>query len=303
LAVDNFQLSQGDSSINVQRIDRAQILKAAGALGVLGSSGAVAGQTLAILCNPAVTAREVAVLVNREPALYTRVLRVANSPYFGQSRAIGKLDRAIVVLGLDAVRGIAAAACLDRSVPRTREFSLIDTAALVQHSLATATAAASLARLRDAALAPEAFIAGLLHNLGIIIQIHLDRPGITAMIGERSRDPTRDMRTLENEWAVVGHEQCIAAIFEAWQLPEPLIAATRHHHDPMAAEEPHRRLAALVNLGANLGLAGGHTFALEPAAVTRNAAAMQSLGLDDEDLDGIAFDLPQRVVELNRALQ
>lgn len=302
LATDKPLSRWGDPHIDALRIDRAQILKAAGALGVLGTSGPGAGQTLAVLCNPAVTAREVAVLVNKEPALYARVLRVANSPYFGQTRAIGQLDRAIVVLGLDAVRGIAAAACLDRSVPRTREFSLIDTAALVKHSLATATAAASLARLHDATLAPEAFIAGLLHNLGIIVQIHLDRPGITAMIGERSRDPTRDMRILEDERAIVGHEQCIAAIFEAWQLPESLIAATRHHHDPMAAAEPHRRLAALVNLGATMGLAGGHTFTLEPAAVGRNAAAMQSLGLEDEDLDRIAIDLPQRVMELNRAL-
>ena len=235
--------------------------------------------------------------------MYARVLRVANSSYFGQSRAIGKLERAIVVLGLDAVRGIAAAACLDRSVTRTRDLSLIDPRALLLHSLATAIAAASLAGLSDSSLVPDAFVAGLLHNLGIILQIQLDRPGITAMISERRREPTRDMRALENEQAVVGHEQCVAAIFEAWQLPQSLIAATQHHHDPTAAAARDQRLAALVNLGANLGLASGHTFSLEPAAVIRNAPAMALLGFDDGDLDSIAFDLPQRVVELNRALQ
>jgi HD-like signal output (HDOD) protein len=290
-------------SINANPIDRAKILKAAGAVGVLGSSGHAASRTLALLCDPEVSAHEVAALVNEEPALYARVLRVANSPYFGQSRAIGKLERAIVVLGLDAVRGIAAAACLDRSVPQTRELSLINTAALVQHSLATATAAESLARVHDPGLAPEAFIAGLLHNLGIIVQVHLDRSGIAAMIRERTLDPTRDMRLMEDERSIVGHEECIAVIFSAWQLPESLIAAARHHHDPMAAVEPHRRLAALVNLGANLGLAGGHTFTLEPVAVPRNAAAMQCLGLNDHDLDSVAIDLPKRVIELRRALE
>ena len=241
--------------------------------------------------------------IRGEPYLYARVLRVANSAYFGQSRAISTLERAIVVLGLDAVRGIAAAACLGRSLPRPHGASLIDTNALLRHSLATAAAAESLARLRDPDSAPEAFIAGLLHNLGILVQVHLDRPGIIAMINERAAHPTRDMRSLEKERSIIGHEECMAVIFEEWIFPDCLIAATRHHHEPLSAPAPHRRLAALVNLGANLGLAGGHTFDLEPAAGTRNAAAMQMLGIGDDQLEDIAFKLPPRVGALSQALQ
>jgi len=277
-------------------------MKAAAAIGVLGSGAQGVPHIMAILCNPNVNAGEVVALVGKEPALYARVLRVANSSYYGQSRSITTIDRALVLLGLDAVRGIAAAACLDRTVPRGGKYALIDMKALVQHSLATAAAAEAIARIKHSALAPEAFIAGLLHNLGIIVQVHLDSPGIEAMIRERRSDATRDMRTLESERSIVGHEECVAVVFESWQLPESLVAATRHHHDPMAADEPHRELAALVNLGANLGLAGGSTFTLEPAPVVRNAGAMAWLGLDDEALDGVAVALPSRVLELRRAL-
>jgi HD-like signal output (HDOD) protein len=283
-------------------VDRAQILKHAASIGVLGAGAHGAPQIMAALCNSEVDARVVGTLLRKEPALCARVLRVANSPYYGQSRSITTLDRALVVLGLDAVRGIAAAACLDRTMSPGSEQSLVDMGALLQHSLATASAAESLARIQNPALASDAFIAGLLHNLGIVVQLHLDSPGITAMIDLRKSDDTRDMRALESQHASIGHEECIAVIFEEWKLPESLIAATRHHHDPMAAIEPHRALAALINLGATLGLASGSTFMLEPVPIAHNAAAMSWLGLNEEQVDEVAIALPGRVAELRQAL-
>jgi len=86
--------------------DRTQILRAAASLGVLGTGANSAPRIMAALCNPEVSPRQVAALVGKEPALYARVLRVANSPYYGQSRSITTIDRALVILGVDAVRGI-----------------------------------------------------------------------------------------------------------------------------------------------------------------------------------------------------
>ena len=81
-----------------------------------------------------------------------------------------------------------------------------------------------------------------------------------------------------------------------------MIAAVRDHHDPAAAPLAHRELAALINLGANLGLASGHTFLLEPNAPPRNRFALSCLGHGDAELDRIAADLPARVDELKKAL-
>jgi len=282
--------------------DRAQILKAAATVGLLGGGPHSAPRIMAALCNPQVEAREVAALIGGEPALYARVLRVANSPFYGQSRSIASLDRALVVLGLEAVRGIAAAACLDRTVPKNRQQSLVDLRAIVRHSLATAAAAQSLARIRRPALAAEAFIAGLLHNLGIVVQMSIDPAGIQAIIALREAADAREMRALESEQTLVGHEDCIAAIFEAWNLPESLVAAVHDHHDPAAVTPAHRPLAALINLGAHLGLASGHTFTLEHTPASRNPFAMACLGHDDAELDRIAEELPSRVHELNKAL-
>jgi HD-like signal output (HDOD) protein len=271
-------------------------------MGILGAGAQSGPRMLATLCNPAVTAREVAALVGTEPAICARVLRVANSPYYGQTRAVTTLERALLLLGLDAVRGIAAAVCLDRTVASGRNRTPVDMKALLQHSLATAAAAEWLTRLTRRALASDAFIAGLLHNLGVVVQIRLDPCGIQDMIDARRIDATRDIRLLESERAAVGHEECAGIIFDAWQLPDTLVAAGQHHHDPMAAPQAHRELAALVNLSANLALACGNTFTLEPVPVEPHGPAMTQLGLGEEQLNRVAAELPKRIAELRGAV-
>jgi HD-like signal output (HDOD) protein len=283
-------------------IKQAQILKVAASLGFLGAGADSGPRLMAILCTPLVSEREVAALIKREPAIYARVLRVANSAYYGQTRVISSVERALPLLGLDGVRGIAAASCLSQTVNSRIFASPLDMKALIEHSVATAVAAESLARIRHGSLASEAFIAGLLHNLGVAVQVQLDTPGIEAMIRARDADDAREIRALEAQCAAVGHEECITVILEAWQLPDALVAAARHHHDPSAAPAAYGVLAALVNLGAYLSLASGYTYALEPAPGQCSAQALALLELTAEDIEGVAAELPARTAGLRSAL-
>jgi HD-like signal output (HDOD) protein len=286
------------------QVDRTRLLQAATSLGLIGSGGAdCVARLLSRLCDPGVSSSEIAALIENHPVLCARVLRVANSAYYGRQRNITTIKQAVLLLGLAAIRGVAAAACVDRATPRRTQIGLADMPALLRHSLATAVAAESLARLRHPAIAPEAFIAGVLHNLGVAIQVSLDRAGVTAMLEERRRNPARDIRTLESQFATVRHEDCVAAILDVWQLPEALVVATGYHHDPSAAPPAHRVLACLVSLGAHLALASGYTFSLEPAM---NAApdlkAPDVLGFTAQELEQVALELPEKVENLGCAL-
>jgi HD-like signal output (HDOD) protein len=283
-------------------VSRARILKAAASLGILGGARHGAPRMMAALCNRIASAAQIALLIRREPALCARLLRVANSPFYGQSRAITTIERALTLLGLDAVSGIVAAACLDHSRSRGHQYSLIDMPGVVQHSVATAAAAEALAILRHPRLAPEAFVAGLLHNLGIVVQVHLDLAGVEAMIHRRQSGDARDLRALESECAVVGHEHCAAVVFEHWGLPESLIVAARDHHDPMAARESHRTLPVLIGLGATLSRETGNGFTLESAQIVRDPRAMAWLGVTDQELDAVVAALPGRVTQLRQML-
>jgi HD-like signal output (HDOD) protein len=283
-------------------IDRTQILQAAAAAGVLGSGAASGPRMMAALCDPRISTAAVATLIEQEPAMVARVLRVANSPYYGQSRAIRTLERALQLLGLDAVRGIAAATCLDRGLERENANALIEPRALTLHSLATAAAAEAIARAAQPELAPEAFIASLLQNLGIPLLVQLDRDGVSAMLAARAASDARDLEELEAEYARIGHAECIAVVYESWQLPESLVAATRFHHRPLAAPAAHQPLAACVNLGGALALAAGYSYALEPQAIVPATPVMQVLALEPAALAAVSAALPERVAALLEAL-
>jgi HD-like signal output (HDOD) protein len=292
----------GNTSVKKCAVEPARILKVAAGLGLLGSSAQRGPAIMAALCDPKTTPGQLAALIESEAALYARVLRVANSSYYGQSRTISTVARALVLLGFDAVRGIAAAACLQRSLPRSHEPPLIDTRALMTHSIATAAAAELLARTARPARAADAFITGLLHNLGTVVQIQVDVAGVMAMLDRRMQGDTRGIAILESEYASVSHELCVALIYESWNLPDAVIAATGHHHSPQSAPAEHRDLTYLINLGASLALAAGCTFALEPQPVADDTEAMAALGIPAQRLAEVTALLPAQVSLLTSEL-
>jgi HD-like signal output (HDOD) protein len=279
----------------------SDILKVASLRGVLGVRSDSVSRVLAALCDPAISITEIAALVGRDPALSLRVLRVANSAYYAQSRSIGTIDRALSVLGVNSVRGIAAAVCLDRMLTLDAGTATQDLKAMLNHSRATATAAESLARIARPMQVADAFIAGLLHNVGTIVQPHLGIPGARALM-QQADHGLHDIRQLEAHLDVIGHEECGAVIFAAWNLPEPLIAAARHHHRPQESPQANRDLVALIHLGSHLALAAGYTFSLEPNTTPTDPSAIAQLGLDDDAIAAVAADLPERMTALDEAL-
>jgi HD-like signal output (HDOD) protein len=286
---------------------RTRILGAADSLGVLGGNDGTPARMLSMLCNPNVESREVSALIKRQPVLCARVLRVANSPYYGQPRGVKTIERAFFVLGMDAVRGIAAAACLERTVSVCNGGGLLDMNRLLEHSVATAVAAESLAKILRFGLAPDAFIAGLLHHLGMAVQAAVDPEGMAQMLRVRAAERERGggeacgIRELEGRHCSVGHEQCVMEIFGAWQLPDSLVAAAGHHHDPAGAPQRFQELAALVDLGARVAAHTGHDLPLEPPA--RDAAPSSVfIELPPVEVQAVIAALPERVQCLRAAL-
>lgn len=283
-------------------ITNADITKAAASLGLLGSGPQTAHQVLAALCDPALDVAQLTALVAREPGLAARVLKVANSAYYGHSRHIATLERALVVLGLDAVRGITAAACLDRSLLRRSHAGGADPRALINHCVASAFAAEQLAKRSGRSSGPEAFMAGLLHDFGVPAQEQLDPKGVAALVEALRTRPDADAAQLEAELVQVSHARCAQVVFEDWHLPESIVQAALHHGDPSQAPEPARELTVLVYLGIRIAVDAGFTYPLEPRSHrTDMAPLLASLGLDEKAAADIAEGLAERVLLLTES--
>jgi HD-like signal output (HDOD) protein len=225
------------------------------------------------------------------------VLKVANSAYYGQSRNIATLERALVVLGLDAVRGITAAACLDRSIARRNQFGAIDPRALVHHCVASAFAAEQLSRLSGRANAAEAFMAALLHDFGVPVQERLDPEGVAALIRALREQPDADHQALEKSLLKIPHTRCAQVIFESWQLPPSITLAVLHHDAPHSAPGPVKELTMLVHVGIQLAIEAGFTYPAEPRQLSvPREPLLRALGIAPEALQPIVEKLSERVL-------
>jgi HD-like signal output (HDOD) protein len=111
-----------------------------------------------------------------------------------------------------------------------------------------------------------------------------------------------DIRPAEAERVRVGHEHCVSVVLQAWQLPEPLVVATQFHHEPMLAPEPHRALAALVNVADHVARTSGMSFPCEAALGEGNPEAMALLELTPADLEAISATLTDSVASLQQSL-
>lgn len=225
-------------------------------LQVAGSSAAVAPRLLSRLLDPGLDMVELNDCLQSEPGLAVRVLRVANSPFYGRSGRVDSLVRAVNLLGLDSLRGITAAACFGSmsSLAGGSGGADANPSDLRMHSLAVARASQAVAQRFAPALADQAFIAGLLHDLGLLLQ---------GVLSERGWGDDID------------HARCGQRLFEVWELPPNLRdAVTAHHAPPNNNDAGGIDLAAVLMMGERLATSAGHTVAGEPVAQANADAAL-----------------------------
>src|SRR6187549_3386357 len=119
--------------------------------------------------SPTSTAQDLHKVINNDPALCSRILKVVNSAFYGLPGQIGSINRAIVLLGLNAVKNIAIAASLAklfRGGDLTPNFSA---KSLWTHSVITAATAKMLSDRIGLSVSDEAFLSGLMHDIGIMV--------------------------------------------------------------------------------------------------------------------------------------
>jgi HD-like signal output (HDOD) protein len=277
-------------------IKEEEIVRAASSLGVIAGGANTAHRILATLCDASLDARQIAEVIQREPALAGRVLKVANSAFYGSSRNVGTLDRALMLLGLDSVRGIAAAACLDRSVARRSQQAPIDPRALALHSVASAYAAETLTRKCGRAIPTEAFMAALLHDFGVPVQERVDSAGVMKLLEAVAQNPDTPVGELEAQLVQVTHGRCAEVVFESWRLPPSIVLAAKHHDNPANAPGPARDLTTLVHLGVQIALEAGFTHPLEPRQMSNpREPLLRAVGLQEDSVSQILDGLSERV--------
>jgi putative nucleotidyltransferase with HDIG domain len=197
---------------------------------------AVAAQLNHELTQPEPTSRKVVEIIGMSPGLTARLLRLVNSPLYGGRGKVETVSRAVAIVGLREV-GMLAAGLLMVDRFGVIPSSVVDMRTFLEHSLACALASRELARATGLMDAEQAFVAGLLHDIGRLYYF--------TAFPERSRycmagALARGRSLLEEEARYFGrdHASMGCRLLEGWGMPSTLVQAVAHHHDPLRAADP-----------------------------------------------------------------
>ncbi len=236
-------------------------------------------------------------VIQKDPALAAKLLRTVNSAMFGRPRTVTSIRQAVVTLGLRAVKVMVLSFALVDAL-QTKDPSEFDYAGYWRRSITTATAAQLLARAKTASLADEAFVAGLLTDIGIITAwrcaVDLYRPVLSAFLyGGR---PIQD---IEKEELGITHAEIGGSLLRQWNLPASLCDAVGAHHGQGLADLPEstKALATLVYCAARVASVFCNDVPASELGTIR-AECLTCLGLTDKALDEVLTQLDTQVREV-----
>jgi len=256
--------------------------------------------------DPKSTAQELHKVISTDPALCSRILKVVNSSFYGLPGQIGSINRAIVMLGLNAVKNIAIAASLAKLFKGgdlTATFSARD---LWTHSNLTAAAAKMLATQLKMGLADEAFLGGLMHDIGIMVEMQADRAKLVEVLRRVGADtkgiPANDF--LESETAIfeATHQDFGAGLCEKWKFPKSLAMVTGFHHRPMDLAAENRTLTALVFVADRIAADTGQGFRQDLATTTIDPEILDLLKLTPERVKDVQAHLIANAADVSTML-
>ncbi len=200
----------------------------------LPSIPAVAAAVLSAIEDPDLSASSISRLIERDPALTARTLAVANSPFYGFVRRISTVELAVVMLGVSTMKEIVLSVILQRIFTRIRP-ALLDVRTFWRYSVYCGTTARTLARKLGYRVAGEAFVAGLIHDIGVLIEAQFFPKEFEQV---RELQATASCSFIEAELEVfnAAHTHLGAWFASKWQLPHQLINAIYWHHTPSPPE-------------------------------------------------------------------
>lgn len=168
-------------------------------------------------------------IIRRDQSLASRLLRLANSVFYGLPTAVGTLEEAVQLIGLREIQNLVLATTVIKAFDKlpTR---LVDVTSFWQHSVACGLASALLAEQRHDPLPERFFVGGLLHDIGRLV-LFINAPLESQEILRRCEREAELSHKIEREVIGFDHAQLGAELVSFWKLPRPLVEMIGCHHN------------------------------------------------------------------------
>ncbi len=200
----------------------------------LPSPPALVAELLDLTSREDVRISEIASLIERDPALSAKLLKLCNSAAFGVRHEISSLDRAMVMLGIRQVKSFALG-FLVLNAKEMQESDCFDFSHFWKRASVTAVSARALAKYAAPNLGGEAFACGLMLDIGRILLQHLV-PEVYRTILSKQEESRRKLYEVEREVLELDHMEAGRTLLEHWGLPSIICETVGVHHCPQTYE-------------------------------------------------------------------
>lgn len=245
------------------------------------------------------TLSDISILIETDPAMATRVLRFANSAYYGMQGKVASLKHAAHILGFSQIAHMfEIVGSMEMLGSKLKGYGF-DPMILWKHSLFTASAARQIAETINPALESEAFTSGLIHDVGKLV---LD-PFVMEkkeLFEEKLGEKKVSTLYVEREILGIDHAQAGYAVCRTWNLPKLLSNAILHHHTP-EKDKNSPTLSTILSVANVLAVKSGMGLDNEHQAVSNEA--LEAIGLEFSDMMRIASDSLVFVQEASETLK
>jgi len=246
-------------------------------LGDLPTLPHVVQRLATMISRPTVSAEEIGTIIEKDQVLAAKVLRLANSPFYGFPSRIGSVSHAVIVLGFNVVKGLTLCA----SALTIMKDAGMDQ--LWRHSLGVAITANLLAAKLEIKNPEELFVSGLLHDIGKVV-FYVKWPDVGTSIKDALKTRAdHSLFDVEMELTGLSHAEIGGYLASAWHLPVTLREPILYHHNPTQAKEATIQ-TAIVHVADILvkGLACGNPG--DDLIPPLSKPAWDQVGLDEQSL-------------------
>jgi HD-like signal output (HDOD) protein len=258
----------------------------------------VAMRVMQVANNPNAGASELKQVMEYDPALCVRVLRCVNSSAYATRVKITNLQQAIAYLGIRQIRNLALTASISKLFKQQGSIGPYNRTALWRHLVAAGLCSRMIAMRCRLSTFEDMFLAGLLHDVGIILEDQHLNEVFSAMVGSLSKDTT--LCDAERRHFGFDHTTLGEGVTKSWSFPDTVVAAVRFHHGSANYRGPHVQVVHCVEIANFICSVKGITsVGINLAQFPRGA--IEGLALTKEDVVVLATDL-DREVSANESL-
>jgi HD-like signal output (HDOD) protein len=259
----------------------------------------VVSKMIELVDNPKTSAGSLARLISADQSLTAKILKMANSAYYGFPREISTVNIAIVVMGFNAVRDMGLSVSVFDRFKEAPVNRIFDVTRFWEHSIACGVASKVIARRHHHRFSGEAFVAGLLHDIGKVVLNQYLHTDFETIMNCASQGKSLDEAEMEIVGA--GHGEIGGWLADRWRLPVVISESIRFHHAPWEAIR-NPVLVAIVSIGnylchrASLGQSGRQS-PLVPDERTWKIFSDNNVAIEETDLENLQIEF---LLELDR---